>query len=207
MTYRHLGGCWEAPCSADMVSHVLPVLDPPSLLPVYNPGPTFPPSQHPYTPASMSEPSTSQLKAKAKVADTEPIEAHAHPDEEDHSGSDDNSGPDADETGAGSSSAAAQMDTPSTAGKKKKKKRSKAAKALSALKGAAGKDAIPDDVVQIVLDKVKAEGGAAVASADAETVRMALEQMKLREVLQGKTGVGGKNRKETGGHKVCVLRS
>ncbi|KAM5534071.1 hypothetical protein V8D89_012252 [Ganoderma adspersum] len=152
----------------------------------------------------MSEPSTSQLKAKAKVADTEPIEANAHPDEEDHSGSGDDSELDADagEAEAGSSSTAAQMDTPGTAGKKKKKKRSKAAKALSALKGVAGgKDAIPDDVVQIVLDKVKAEGGAAVASADAEAVRMALEQMKLREVLQGKAGVGGKNRKETGGHK------
>lgn len=159
----------------------------------------------------MSEPSTSQLKAKKKVADAEPIEANAHPDEEDHSGSGDDSEPDMDvdvgEAGAGSSSTAAQMDTPGTAGKKKKKKRSKAAKALSALKGAAGKDAIPDDVVQIVLDKVKAEGGSAVASADAEAVRMALEQMKLREVLQGKAGVGGKNRKETGGHKVRVFGS
>ena len=160
----------------------------------------------------MSEPSTSQLKAKAKVADTEPIEADAHPGEEDHTGSGGDSEPDLDadeaEAGVGSSSTAPPMNTPGTAGKNKKKKRSKAAKALSALKGCAGgKDAIPDDVVQIVLDKVKAEGGAAVASADAETVRMALEQMKLREVLQGKTGVGGKNRKETGGHKVCVLRS
>ena len=73
----------------------------------------------------MSEPSTSQLKAKAKVADTEPIEANAHPDEEDHSGSGDDSELDADagEAEAGSSSTAAQMDTPGTAGKKKKKKR------------------------------------------------------------------------------------
>lgn len=47
----------------------------------------------------MSEPSTSQLKAKSKVADTEPIEAnaHLHPDEEDHSGSGGDSEPDVDE--------------------------------------------------------------------------------------------------------------
>ena len=78
---------------------------------------------------------------------------------------------------------------------------------MSALKGDAGKDAIPDDVVQIVLDKVKAEGGSVVASTDAEAVPMALEQMKLREVFQGKAGVGDKSRKETGGHKVRVFWS
>ncbi|TBU35738.1 N-myristoyl transferase [Dichomitus squalens] len=154
----------------------------------------------------MSEPSTSQQKAKDKVGDSEQIEENPHPDEEDHSGSDDDSEPDADgdapETAAGSSSTAVPVDTPGTASKKKKKKRSKAAKALNALKSVGkGKDAIPDEVVKIVLDKVKAEGGEAVAGADAETVRLALEQMKLRDVLQGKTGIGGKNKKDTGGHK------
>ena len=100
----------------------------------------------------------------------------------------------------------------STGGKKKKKKRSKAAKALSALKSVGkgvggGKDGISDDVVKIVLEKVKAEGGDAVAGADAETVRMALEQMKIRDVLEGKAGIGGKNKKDTGGHKVRVIWS
>ena len=33
-------------------------------------------------------------------------------------------------------------------------------------------------------------------------VRLALEQMKLKEVLQGKAGIGGKNKKDTVGHKV-----
>ena len=33
-------------------------------------------------------------------------------------------------------------------------------------------------------------------------MRLALEQMKLKEVLQGKAGIGGKNKKDTGGHKV-----
>ena len=157
----------------------------------------------------MSEPSTSQQKAKEKVADPEPIEEHAHPDEEDHSGSDDDSEPDADGdplgTAAGSSSTAVPMDTPGTAGKKKKKKRSKAAKALNALKSVGkGKDVLSDNVVKTVLEKVKAEGGEAVAGANEEMVRLALEQMKIRDVLQGKTGIGGKNKKDTGGHKVRV---
>ena len=142
----------------------------------------------------MSEPSTSQLKAKEKVSESEPIDAGAHSDEGD-SGSEGS----ADETVAGSSTGQA----PSTASKKKKKKRSKAAKALSALRPGGSKDEISDDVVNIVLDKVRAEGGEAAAVADPESVKKALEQLKLREFLQGKTGLGGKNKKETGGHKVC----
>ena len=95
-----------------------------------------------------------------------------------------------------------ESSTPSSS-KKKKKKRSKAAKALNALKSVGkGKDVISDNVVKTVLEKVKAEGGEAVAGANEEMVRLALEQMKIRDVLQGKTGIGGKNKKDTGGHKV-----
>ncbi|KAI0333481.1 N-myristoyl transferase [Cubamyces sp. BRFM 1775] len=144
----------------------------------------------------MSEPSTSQQKAKEKVVEPEePIEVHG--DEDDHSGSE---GSEDEQEVASSSSVQVQATTPSTASKKKKKKRSKAVKALSALRPG-GKDAIPEDVVKIVLEKVRAEGGEAGASADAETVRKALEKMKLKDVLQGKAGIGGKNKKDIGGHK------
>ncbi|KAI0724001.1 N-myristoyl transferase [Cerioporus squamosus] len=152
----------------------------------------------------MSEPSTSQQKAKEKVkaVDPEPIESSAHAEDGEDDFESEGSEPDDEpeqEPGAAGSSSATQVNTPGTASKKKKKKRSKALKALSALRG--GKDAISDDVVKIVLEKVRAEGGEAAANADPETVRLALEQMKLKEVLQGKTGIGGKNKKDTGGHK------
>ncbi|KZP12580.1 N-myristoyl transferase [Athelia psychrophila] len=80
--------------------------------------------------------------------------------------------------------------------KKKKKKKSKAVRALNALRG---KAEIPQEVVDQVLDKVKLHGG--VEGLDAENVRTALEQMKIMEVMKGKTGIGGKNKKDMGEHK------
>lgn len=94
---------------------------------------------------------------------------------------------------------AAGIPQASTSSKKKKKKKSKAMKALNALRG---KAEIPQEVVNQVLDKVKDHGGA--EGADAETVRAALEQMKIMDVLKGKTGIGGKNKKDMGEHKVCL---
>ncbi|KAF7967211.1 hypothetical protein HWV62_35134 [Athelia sp. TMB] len=91
---------------------------------------------------------------------------------------------------------AAGIPQASTSSKKKKKKKSKAMKALNALRG---KAEIPQEVVNQVLDKVKDHGGA--EGADAETVRAALEQMKIMDVLKGKTGIGGKNKKDMGEHK------
>ncbi len=150
----------------------------------------------------MSEPSTSQQKAKEKAVDPEPTPSSA--DEGDHSDSEGSEDEDERAGSAAGSSSGVQATTPSTSSKKKKKKRSKAIKALSALRGGS-KDAIPDDVVKIVLEKVRAEGGEAAANADSETVRKALEQMKLKEVIQGNVGIGGINRKDTGGHKVSSL--
>ncbi|KAI8989663.1 N-myristoyl transferase [Trametes punicea] len=147
----------------------------------------------------MSEPSTSQKKAKAKeIAEPEPA-ISLNGEEDGHSGSEGSElGDEIEQEVADSSNI--QASTPSTSSKKKKKKRSKALRALNALRGG-GKDAVPDEVVKIVLDKVRAEGGEAAASADAETVRAALEQMKIKDVIQGKTGIGGKNKKDMGGHK------
>ncbi|KAI0780696.1 N-myristoyl transferase [Trametes elegans] len=145
----------------------------------------------------MSEPSTSQQKAKEKeVVDPEQATV-TNGDEEEHSGSEDS---EHEQDAAGTS--AVHAATPSTTSKKKKKKRSKAVKALNALRGG-GKDAIPEDVVKIVLEKVRAEGGEAAANADPETVRKALEQMKIKDYVQGKAGIGGTNKKDTGGHKAC----
>jgi len=93
--------------------------------------------------------------------------------------------------------------TPSESGpsrptsKKKKKKRSKVARAISALKG----DSVPQAVVDQVVAKVKEEHGENSAAADEETIREVLRQLKLKDVAEGKAGLGGKNRKDTGDHK------
>lgn len=84
----------------------------------------------------------------------------------------------------------------SSSKKKKKKKRSKLAKLLNP-SGAA-----EDKIVETVLEKVKAEH----ADADEDTVRAALQQLNLKDVIAGKSGLGGKNQKDTGGHKVRDCR-
>ncbi|ELU43842.1 N-myristoyl transferase [Rhizoctonia solani AG-1 IA] len=80
--------------------------------------------------------------------------------------------------------------------KKKKKKKSKAAKLLAAAKGE-----IPDEVVAQVTTQVKAQEKDN-ADINEEEVRKALNAMKVMEMLQGKTGIGGKNAKDLGEHKV-----
>lgn len=87
---------------------------------------------------------------------------------------------------------------PSTSQKKKKKKKSKVSSALNALRG---RNDIPQELVDQVLDKVKAEGSVGSEAANAETVRQALEQIKIMDVVKGKAGLGGLNRKDMGEHK------
>jgi len=84
--------------------------------------------------------------------------------------------------------------------KKKKKKKSKAMKALNALTGKS--DEIPQALVDRVLETVKSEGVEGSDQANAENVRLALEQMKIMDVVKGKAGIGGKNKKDMGEHKV-----
>ncbi|THH12512.1 hypothetical protein EW146_g7623 [Bondarzewia mesenterica] len=98
---------------------------------------------------------------------------------------------------AGPSDGALPDGSTSSSSKKKKKKKSKAARALAALKG----DAVPQQLVETVLDKVKEEHGADAPGADMETVRQLLEQLKIKDVIQGKSGLGGKNKKDAGDHK------
>lgn len=80
-----------------------------------------------------------------------------------------------------------------TLSKKKKKKKSKLARLLNPVTAVA-----EDKIVETVLEKVKAEH----ADADEDTVRVALQQLNLKDVISGKSGLGGKNQKDTGGHKV-----
>ncbi|KAK7020539.1 Glycylpeptide N-tetradecanoyltransferase [Favolaschia claudopus] len=86
----------------------------------------------------------------------------------------------------------------SASSKKKKKKKSKAAKALAALRG---RSEIPQELVDHVLDAVKADGSVGSADANEDNVRQALEQMKIMDVVKGKAGIGGHNKKDMGAHK------
>jgi hypothetical protein len=89
--------------------------------------------------------------------------------------------------------------SPSTSQKKKKKKKSKAAKVLNALRG---KTEIPQELVDHVLDKVQTESAVGSDEATPENVREILEQLKIMDVVKGRAGVGGINRKDMGEHKV-----
>ena len=93
--------------------------------------------------------------------------------------------------------------------KKKKKKKSKASKALNAIVDkVSGRDNeganIPDEVVGEVLDRVKRENPES-KGLDSDEVRRTLAALKIMDVLEGKSGLGGKNRKDMGEHTVsCV---
>jgi len=138
-------------------------------------------------------------KAKAPE-DSEPPEKQLSTNAEPRAG-------EGDESSSGSDAevpaAAASESGPSRPSKKKKKKRSKVARAISALKG----DSVPQAVVDKVVAKVKEEHGEDSAAADEETVRALLRQLKLKDVAEGKAGLFGKNKKDTGDHKVrCLSR-
>lgn len=114
------------------------------------------------------------------------------------------------EDGSGSGSGSGSEEEPSvdasspqasssagTSQKKKKKKRAKVSKALNALKG---QKQVPQAVVDEVLEKVKEEHGD-VEGVDEQTVRMALDHLKIMDYAKGKTGIAGKGKKDAGDHK------
>ena len=144
----------------------------------------------------LQQPTVMVNPEKQKARAPEIIDATGDPDLSDNASDSDDGHADAD-AGEG-----AAVPSSSTSAKKKKKKRSKAKKLLDGMINS--KDGIPEEVVGTVLDKVKAEGGPAARDANAENVREALRQMKIMDVVQGKAGVGGQNKKDMGEHKVVL---
>ena len=101
---------------------------------------------------------------------------------------------------------ASSANAPSSSSKKKKKK-SKAKKALDALRGNSnGDDEIPQPIVDRVMDVVQKNPSALATIPKEElteaNVRAALQQLKIMDVVEGKAGIGGVNRKDMGEHKV-----
>jgi glycylpeptide N-tetradecanoyltransferase len=131
-----------------------------------------------------------------------------------HEGDDDPSGDEAN----GEMMAAAEPGPSSTTSKGKKNKKKKKSKASKA-------DNIPQEVVDLVVNEVRhvillaltparsvsliikihicrqKHGASEVENLDEAHVRMALDRLRIMDVLKGKSGIGGKNRKEMGEHK------
>lgn len=111
------------------------------------------------------------------------------------SGAEDHPTASADTPGAGSSS--------TSSSKKRKKKKSKAAKLLNSLKP--GQKDVPQSIVEQVMARIRAQNGEDTPGTDEETVRQALEQLKIMDVVQGKAGIAGRGKKDLGEHRVCLL--
>ncbi|KAG6837290.1 hypothetical protein H0H93_011892 [Arthromyces matolae] len=95
-------------------------------------------------------------------------------------------------------SSSSEIGSPSTSTQEKKKKKSKAIKVLNALRG---DSEVPQELVDHVLEKVKAEGAAGSTEANEDNVRETLEKLKIMDVAKGKAGIGGVNKKDMGEHK------
>ena len=106
----------------------------------------------------------------------------------------DSHGEDQEQPQASSSSAPA----PGGSKKKKNKKKSKISKLLQP-----GGE-IPQQLVDHVVNEVQAKHGAGTEGTDEASVKALLEQLKIMDVMKGKSGLGGKNRKDMGEHKVSV---
>lgn len=92
----------------------------------------------------------------------------------------------------------------STSNKKKKKKKTKAKKILDALNP---KNAVPQAVLEKVVERVKEDGAPGSENIDAEDVRQVLQQIKIMDVMKGKAGFAGNNQKDVGEHKVAFSQS
>jgi glycylpeptide N-tetradecanoyltransferase len=100
----------------------------------------------------------------------------------------DSHGEDQEQPQASSSSAPAS----SGSKKKKSKKKTKVSKMLQP-----GGE-VPQQLVTHVVKEVQAKHGAGTEGTDEASVRALLEQLKIIDVLKGKSGIGGKNRKDMG---------
>ena len=88
---------------------------------------------------------------------------------------------------------------PSGSKKKKNKKKSKVSKLLRP-----GGE-VPQQLVNHVVNEVQEKHGAGAEGLDEASVRAVLEQLKIIDVLRGKSGLGGKNRKDMGEHKASLF--
>lgn len=106
--------------------------------------------------------------------------------------------------GAGGSTSA--VDTDPSKKKKKKKKSNKAAKALGSLvnkvKGKDDGSNIPDEIVGEIMNRVQQDNPEESKNIDSDEIRRTLAALKIMDVMEGKTGFGGKNKKDIGEHKV-----
>ena len=105
----------------------------------------------------------------------------------------DSHGEDQEQPQASSSSAPAPSGS-----KKKKKKKSKISKILQP------SGEVPQQLVNHVVKEVQAKHGAGTEGTDEASVRALLEQLKIMDVIKGKSGLGGKNQKDMGEHKVSL---
>lgn len=64
-----------------------------------------------------------------------------------------------------------------------------------------GKSEIPQELIGHVVDRVTAEHGPNTPAANEDNVRQALEQMKIMDVIKGKSGIAGRGKKAMGEHK------
>ncbi|KZT40884.1 N-myristoyl transferase [Sistotremastrum suecicum HHB10207 ss-3] len=102
---------------------------------------------------------------------------------------------------AGGSSLPASTPAASSKSKKKKKKKSKASKALQSVLRGGGSGNVPQELVDEVIQRVKEEHADLADQADEETVRQALDYLKINDVIRGKAGIAGRGTKDLGEHK------
>ncbi|KAG8932344.1 glycylpeptide N-tetradecanoyltransferase [Tulasnella sp. 418] len=107
-------------------------------------------------------------------------------------------------SGQPSTSSQPQASGSGSSSKKKKKKKGKAVQAINnVLASASGSKDISDKLVAHVTEQVKADNpnNEEVRQISEEEVRKALQILKAVDVMQGKTGLGGKNAKDMGEYK------
>jgi hypothetical protein len=135
------------------------------------------------------------MASSSKDKIVEIIDEH---EEEDH---DDESEDEAEQPAASSSTAAATAGASSSSKKKKKKSKSRAA--VKALKSSIANGGIPQEMVDAVMEKVKEEDPA--SQVDQKEIVRQMKAMQIMDILAGKKALGGKGKKDMGGHKVRSL--
>lgn len=85
------------------------------------------------------------------------------------------------------------------------RKESKAAKVLTAVASKASGKKVPHEVVDMLSSRVK-EVQPELDEIGPNEMRKLIGELKLKDMLDGRSGLGGKNKKDVGEHKVCLHR-